>query len=339
MSNEHILIVEDEVFIGLGIQEKLESFGYFVDGIAASGKEALELVLQHQPDLVVMDIVIKGEMDGIETTQRIRDQFDIPVIYLTAFGDDHHLRRAKVTDPSGYLLKPFSDRELQITIDIALYKHHLRKKLKNQQRWYSTILKSLGDAVVTLDTTHHVTFMNPSAEALFGVQSHQKRGFPIQDVILTYSQASTRIMERLQESTTTSETLRVLGVLFKIEENELILNLCIAPIYNEDSQLMGISLVFSDQTEQRQYQQLIEQQSDSEAEVEDPVSKLLTYREKQILAKIVDGQTTKEIASDFEISPRTVEFHRYNLMRKLNVQDIPSLVRESLSKKLVPFSR
>ena len=120
-SKGKILIVEDEVLIAADLQSRLKNLGYTVYGKATSGKKAMELLAQYQPDLVLMDIVIQGEMDGIETAEVIRDKWGIPVVFLTAFADAGRLERAKLTYPFGYLLKPFQDRDLKITVEMALY--------------------------------------------------------------------------------------------------------------------------------------------------------------------------------------------------------------------------
>src|SRR3954447_10155041 len=110
MNNAQILVVEDESIIAKGIQSDLQSLGYEVPVIAASGEEALEKAAETYPDLVLMDIVLKGNMDGIETSRKMRDRFDIPIVYLTAYEDDDTLRRAKIPEPFGYLLKPYEER-------------------------------------------------------------------------------------------------------------------------------------------------------------------------------------------------------------------------------------
>ena len=119
-------------------------------------------------DLVLMDIVLEGDMDGVKAAEHIRNHFDIPVVYLTAYSDDTTLQRAKITEPYGYILKPFQERELYTTIEMALYKHKMERKLKENEQWLATTLKSIGDAVIATDTKGFVTFMNPVAEVLTG---------------------------------------------------------------------------------------------------------------------------------------------------------------------------
>lgn len=131
MSKAKILIVEDEWLVAQGISENLRDLDYEVVGTAASGEEALRLAAETSPDLVLMDILLRGEMDGIEAAERLRQQWDLPVVYLTAYADPHTLERAKVTEPYGYLLKPFEVRELYSAIEMALYKNRAEKRLKH----------------------------------------------------------------------------------------------------------------------------------------------------------------------------------------------------------------
>lgn len=138
MSRPKILIVEDEIIIARELEARLAAMGYDVPGIASSGKVALELALETQPDLVLMDIVLKGDMDGIETAAEIRCRLSTPIIYLTAFTDEKTLGRAKITEPFGYIVKPFAERELRANIEMALYKHEAEKKLRNVEKWFAT---------------------------------------------------------------------------------------------------------------------------------------------------------------------------------------------------------
>src|SRR6185436_586238 len=112
------------------------------------GREAIARAEELRPDLVLMDIVLKGDIDGIETAAEIRKRYNIPIVYLTAYEDDRTLKRAKLTEPLGYILKPFEERYLRSSIEMALYKHQMETKLKENERWLNAILKSVGDAVI-----------------------------------------------------------------------------------------------------------------------------------------------------------------------------------------------
>jgi CheY-like chemotaxis protein len=143
MAMPAVFIVEDEAIVANDIKETLKSLGYHVSGIAKSGALAIEKVRETQPDLVLMDIHLDGRMDGIETAGQIRSSFDIPVIYLTAHADTDLLERAKITEPYGYVLKPYDERELHSNIKIALYKHSIEREIKKRD----AILFALSTAV------------------------------------------------------------------------------------------------------------------------------------------------------------------------------------------------
>lgn len=140
MTSHKILIVEDEYIIANDIQASLEKMGYNVCGMVASGEKAITAVKEKQPDLVLMDIMLKGEMDGVAAAEIIKSEFDISVIYLSAYSDEEVLKRAKKTLPFGYLIKPFRDRELRAAIEMALFKHQIEKE-KDQ------LIRELKDAL------------------------------------------------------------------------------------------------------------------------------------------------------------------------------------------------
>ena len=163
-----IFVVEDEVIISKDIQRSLKKLGYEVVGSAVSGASALERIAENAPDLVMMDINIKGDIDGIETAALVRERFHVPVIYLTAFADAPTLERAKTTGPFGYLLKPFEERELGTAIEMGLYKHRAERELQQSQELLFATLRSIGDAVIATDQDERVTFINPVACHLTG---------------------------------------------------------------------------------------------------------------------------------------------------------------------------
>lgn len=140
-----ILIVEDEGIVAADLQDRLEQLGYEVVGTASNGTMALEKIGRFRPDLVLSDIMIQGEMDGTQVAARVRDEFQIPVIFLTAYSSESVVSRAKAAGPFGYLLKPFEERELSICIEMALYKHRMELE---QER----LVKELQEALAKVKT-------------------------------------------------------------------------------------------------------------------------------------------------------------------------------------------
>lgn len=163
-----ILIVEDEAIVALDLQSQLTDMGYSVCGIADNGREAITAAWNLRPSLILMDIVLKGDMSGIDVAQHISHGLHIPIIFLTAYSDSDTVQRAAQTASYGYLTKPFRAHELRASITVALYKSILDRQLRDSERWFSSTLHSVADGIVATDRAGAVRFMNPSAEALLG---------------------------------------------------------------------------------------------------------------------------------------------------------------------------
>ncbi|MEA1970539.1 MAG: HD domain-containing protein [Thermodesulfobacteriota bacterium] len=162
-----VLVVEDETVIARDILSKLQGLGYDVPLVVCSGEEAIEKTGELRPDLVMMDIVIEGKIDGIEAADQIRKHFNIPVVYLTAYADEEVLERAKITEPFGYMVKPFDERGLHSTIEMALYKH---KSAENLMKSMEETINALASALEMRDpyTAGHQKRVAQLAEAIAG---------------------------------------------------------------------------------------------------------------------------------------------------------------------------
>ncbi|MCG2828444.1 methanogen output domain 1-containing protein [Methanothermobacter sp. K4] len=176
MSPTSLLVVEDESIVAMDIKHRAEGLGYRVVGMAASGEEAIKLAREEKPDLVLMDIVLKGEMDGIEAAEVIRAEMNIPVVYLIAYSDEKTLSRAKLTGPFGYIIKPFEDRELHSAIEVALYKHRMDSKLRESEERYRALLEASPDPIILLDSDSRILFANRTVEELTGLDRKRLRG-------------------------------------------------------------------------------------------------------------------------------------------------------------------
>lgn len=183
MNSERVLIVEDEKIIALDLQRRLERFGYIICDSAADGEDAVLKARKHRPDIILMDIMLSGTVDGIEAAKQVKRELQIPVIFLTAYADERTLERAKEAEPFGYILKPFKERELYTTIDIALYKYRVDKDLKKQERLFSAILHSVNDGIIAIDNDLKVLFLNPVAEQMCGWSEEDAKGRPVQQVL------------------------------------------------------------------------------------------------------------------------------------------------------------
>jgi len=178
-----ILIVEDEGIIAGHIASRLRKSGYEVAGIAESSEQALTQISELKPELVLMDIQIKGPMDGIETVAALRECSDIPVIYLTAHMDDGTINRAKLTRASAFLSKPIHHAALATAIEMAIYKHRADGQVQQQRAWISTILSTMANAMVVIDRSGKVQFLNGLAEDLTGWTNEEANDMDLAEVL------------------------------------------------------------------------------------------------------------------------------------------------------------
>ena len=169
MAESTIFIVEDEVIVARDIQSRLQKMGYEVTGTAARGEDAVERVLDQRPDLVLMDINLRGEMDGIDAAANIRAEYDVPIIFCTAYSNKETLARAKITVPYGYVLKPFDNRELDITIEMALYEHQMDVRLEVARERLLATVSNIDDGVVTADRQGRMLLVNVAATRILGL--------------------------------------------------------------------------------------------------------------------------------------------------------------------------
>lgn len=177
-----VLIVEDEGLIALDLKRKLEQAGYVVPAIADNAPDALRNVACLQPDLVLMDIRLRGPQDGIETADQIRRRFQVPVMFVTAHADRGTLERARIAEPFGYIVKPFHSVDFRAQIEMALWKQKMEQKLRTG--------RNAGEALIATDGEGNVTFMNASACRLTGRNWKEARGTPFREVFLMFEESS-----------------------------------------------------------------------------------------------------------------------------------------------------
>lgn len=209
-----ILVVEDEAIVAFNLQQRLEQLGYDVPAVAASGQESLDLINELLPDLVLMDIHIQGHMDGIEVASRLRQTHPVPVIYLTAYAEDSTLERARQTQPYGYLLKPFSERELHATIQMAFERHKLERQLVDKQQLLQQALDAASMGVLELDITTRAIHSSARTNDLLRWPDHQP--LTVQNLLSSVDAGDrTAIAAKLEESLSAlqafSEEFRVLA--------------------------------------------------------------------------------------------------------------------------------
>jgi len=254
-----ILIVEDEPIVAKDLQETLRDMGYDAYAIASSADDAIRRATEKCPDLVLMDIRIRGARDGIQTAEILREQFGVSVIYLTAHADDATIERAARTAPYGYLLKPIKSADLRSAIEVAVFKRKLDKAISERERRLSTALNAISDAVVAVDIAGKVTYLNPAAEALIGASAETAIGKTADQVLQLMDKRSETAratpLEAALQGKRAGEgemSLRNLstGAEAAIDESA-------APIL-EAGNLQGAVMVFRDVGEKKKMQQQLE---------------------------------------------------------------------------------
>ena len=189
MVRANILVVEDEFVTARHIADSLKELGYGIAGLVATGEEAVKKAAETHPDLVLMDIRLKGPLDGIQAAEQIAS-LQIPIVYLTSYSDDRTVERAKITEPYGYLIKPFTDTELKTTLEMAIYKHRRERSTKEQAEWFRKTLVAITDGVITTNAEGFITFMNPAAEFITGWGIREAFMHPLSEVLHQFRERS-----------------------------------------------------------------------------------------------------------------------------------------------------
>ena len=263
---KQILVVEDDSDVIGYIEHLLKSLGYGVCGVVSSGQAAIQKAGEAHPDLALIDMMLAGDMDGIDVAEQMRARFNIPVVYLTAYVDQRLLKRAQIAEPFGYVLKPFAERRLHLNIEIALYRHEMEGRFREREQWLSTILKSIGDAVVATDKNGRVQFINSVAEALTGWQQEEAFGKDLGEVFNVISEdintpIKTHIMKALQSRIVVS--LAELNILAARDGKETPIDYSAAPIRDEKQNTTGVVLVFRDITRRKEAEEALRLTADA----------------------------------------------------------------------------
>jgi len=245
LKDKNILILEDELLIGRYIKESLEVMGANVSGVFDSAEEALESLTGQMPDAALIDIVLSGEMTGLEAGEILYKKFNIPVIFVTAYSDEYTIRNAKKSEPFGYLLKPIDQKELYITIEMTLYKHRLKENLKESKLWLETTLNCIADGVIALDKTGKISFMNTAAENITGWEMSEAVGSDLMEVfnIAEYEVDNSHNEKYLNDKVKSSYRTKQ-RIINKLTKEENYIESIDAPIISELGKMYGIVIVF-----------------------------------------------------------------------------------------------
>ncbi|MBU4289428.1 MAG: PAS domain S-box protein, partial [Proteobacteria bacterium] len=345
MPETKILIVEDEAIVAEDIHNSLQSLGYIISAVVSSGKEAITKIEGNRPDLVLMDIVLKGDMDGIEAASQINSRFNIPVVYLTAFTDEKTLERAKLTEPFGYIVKPFEDRELHSTVEMALYKHKIESRLKESESWLSTILRSIGDAVVVADVEGNIQFMNDVACSLTGWKREEGIGKTLAGIFNIVNEETRKKVE--DPVTKVIRKGKVVGLanhtlLISKDGTEIPIDDSGAPVRDEKGNIIGIVLVFHDIIERKKAEEKLKK---SEKRYRSLYEYALSglYRSRisdgkillanKVAADMLGYESVEELMKEFKFSEAYSLERRQELLRTLEQQGSASDLEIRVTRK------
>jgi len=253
MKSARVMVVEDEALVGMQIKEGLETRGYAVPVVALSGEEALEKLADTEPDLVVMDIRLRGGMNGVEAARRIRQTFDIPIIYLTAYSDDETLKQAQATEPYGFVLKPYDERALHAAVQMALFKAERKRETEERERWIASVPDNIHDALIVSDAKGTIKFLNPAAEALLHIDRKDVIDRRLPEILslknpLTRQRIPFPVSGPLVEGRSSKQGD---SLLIAAGGREKQVECSISPLRDAANTLFGLIFVFRDLTEER----------------------------------------------------------------------------------------
>jgi PAS domain S-box-containing protein len=295
-----ILVVEDDNIVALELRERLQGLGYTVAGVASYGEEAVEKAESLQPDLVLMDIRLRGAMDGTEAAEQIRTRLELPVLYLTAYADEDTLRRAKVTGPYGYIIKPFDETALRTAIEVALYKHGMERRLKESEERYRSLVEGAEDFIVIVDRDLRLAMANRSALETMGLTAEELAGKRPWDFMPGEGESH---VEQFRQAFETEEPVRFewdVGPFGAVRW----LSVTLSPIRDALGQVVALTGIGRDVTAQKLAEDQLKQQNE---ELETAYHQLQTMQEELVQAERLAAMSQIGVTVRHEINnPLTI---------------------------------
>jgi PAS domain S-box-containing protein len=319
------MIVEDELLVARDLRETLEDLGYTVVASVANGEDAVATARALYPTAILMDIRLAGAMDGIQAATRIRAECDIPIVFLTAHSSDETLRRATLTDPFGYLVKPFRAAELRCAIEVAIRKHGVMHRLQRRERWLDTTLRSIGDGVVTTDTENRINYLNPVAEALTGWKRDDALGRTLDEILqLVEPRDRGRVAEHDAPDAPDAPATRGDAVLVSRDGSLVAIDDSTAPIVNDAGERLGGVMVLRDVSGRRTSDDEIRRRNaDLERRIEERTGELeAAYDELEAFSYSVDHDLRTPLRGIEGFSQILIEDHA----SKLDAEGLDHLV-------------
>jgi len=249
------MIVEDEAIVAADLKQKLEDLNHQVVAVATRGNEAILKAGKFKPELILMDIVLKGSINGIETAKQIQKNLDVPIIYVTAYADRETLNQAKTTAPFGYIIKPFQTEHIESTLEMALYKYKMDQKLKEDEAWFRILFDFAPDAYYLIDLKGNLIDGNIAAQKLIGYKKDELIGKNFKDIGLLTSSDLSRAMEGLGKNQKKKSTGPEEYVLIKKNGTTVAVEIKTYPVMiNNEIMVLGIA---RDITERKQSEEAL----------------------------------------------------------------------------------
>jgi len=317
MDKPEILIVEDEPLVAYDIAFAVETLGYGVAGVIPSGEQALQFLESSIPSLILMDIQLGGGMDGIETMEKVRAMYNVPFIYLSNFSDDQTLSRAKRTEPYGYITKAFNKNDLHSMIEMALYRHRMELRARENEELLSVTLKSISDLVIVSSLEGTILSWNKGAERLLGFTEEEVKGKNLSIISPPfYPNEMPDVLDRLKdgEEIDDYETIR------QTKSGSIVnLSVKVSPIRNSLGVLQAVSIIGRDITSRKQFEM------DMLEVVED--------ERRRIGQDLHDSLGQHLIGISLKLKVVENDFRRRNLDADADaISDIAGLAKEAISK-------
>jgi PAS domain S-box-containing protein len=254
LAKKRIVVVDDDQAMIRLLRNRLHQLGYRLAGYASTGEEAFQVVADCKPDIVLMDIMLGASIEGIHAAEQIRKRFDVPVIFLTAIEDEDLFQLAKISEPYGYILKPFKDRDLRNAIEVALLKHTAEKRIRKSEERYRSLINNMHDGFVVTDVKDVFILVNPRMCEIFGcTQEAELLGHSIYEFMEENQRKIVRAATRRRRRGA-SDTYEV--VIRRLNGKPAVIRISASPIFDEQGKYIGSSAVVTDLTEQKQLRQL-----------------------------------------------------------------------------------